>query len=105
MKSGPRDLPGFKFLRAVMNSFRQNVSKIFTFFIKYFKLVLIFLTIHLKLLIVLVEIKIVNKEAANKQNTLLHHSTTLVVHGRCTFEQSSVVLIIRRKQKKDEKNT
>ena len=51
---------------------------------------------YLKLTIVHAEIKIMNKEAATKRCTLLHaqhYMTTHVVHGRCTFEQSDVILI------------
>ena len=51
------------------------------------------LTINLKLIIVHVEIKIVNKKAATKRSTLLH--------GRRTFEQSDVMLIRKGKQKED----
>ena len=56
------------------------------------------LTINLKLIIVHVEIKIVNKEAATKRSTLLHaqRHACMVVHGRCTFEQSDVMLILVR---------
>ena len=46
---------------------------------------------NLKLIIVHVEIKIVNKEAATKRCTLL----------LCTFEQSNVMLIRKGKQKED----
>ena len=63
------------------------------------------LTINLKLIIVHVEIKIVNKEAATKRSTLLHAilrpCTTSVVHGRRTFEQSDVMLIRKGKRKED----
>ena len=62
---------------------------------------LFLLTINLKLIIVHVEIKIINKEAATKRNTLLQAQRQLIVHGCCTFEQSSVVLIRKGKQKKD----
>ena len=48
------------------------------------------LTINLKLIIVHVEIKIVNKEAVTERNNVIT-STTSVVHNRCTFEQSSAV--------------
>ena len=64
-----------------------------------FYLFLFLLTINLKLIIVQTEIKVMNKEAATKRNTLLHIIDT--VHGCCTFEQSSVVLIRKRKRKKD----
>ena len=61
------------------------------------------LTINLKLIIVHVEIKIVNKEAATKRSTLLHaqRHACMVVHGRCTFEQSDVMLIRKGKRKED----
>ena len=60
-------------------------------------------TINLKLIIVHVEIKIVNKEAATKRSTLLHaqRHACMVVHGRCTFEQSDVMLIRKEKRKED----
>ena len=50
-----------------------------------------------------VEIKIVNKEAATKRSTLLHvqRHACMVVHGRCTFEQSDVMLIRKGKRKED----
>ena len=61
------------------------------------------LTINLKFIIVHVEIKIVNKEAATKRSTLLHaqRHACMVVHGRCTFEQSDVMLIRKGKRKED----
>ena len=48
-----------------------------------------------------VEIKIVNKEAATKRSTLLHaqRHACMVVHGRCTFEQSDVMLIRKGNRK------
>ena len=58
----------------------------------------VLLTINLKLIIVHIEIKIVNKEAATKRSTLLHAQR---VHGRCTFEQSDVMLIRKGKRKED----
>ena len=57
------------------------------------------LTINLKLIIVHVEIKIVNKKAATKRSTLLH--AQLMLNGRRTFEQSNVMLIRKGKRKED----
>ena len=54
-----------------------------------------------------VEIKIVNKEAATKRSTLLPCNLvntllpTDVVYGRCTFEQSDVILVRKGKRKED----
>ena len=86
--------------------------KAYTFFYFLFFLFSFLLTINLKLITVHAEIKIVNKEAATKRSTLLHaqrqlHSKvqrplpTLVVHGRCTFEQSDMMLIRKGKRKED----
>ena len=52
----------------------------------------------MKLIIVHVEIKIVNKEAATKRSTFIT-CTTDVVYGRRTFEQSDVMLIRKGKRK------
>ena len=45
-----------------------------------------------------VEIKIVNKEAVTKRDTLLHAQSQLSWHGRRTSKQSSVVLIKGRRK-------
>ena len=74
-----------------------------SFFFFFYLFISFLLTINLKLIIVHVEIKIVNKEAVTKQSTLLHaqHHACMVVHGRCTFEQSDVMLIRKGKRKED----
>ena len=76
---------------------KSNKYLLFLLFISFL------LTINLKLIIVHVEIKIVNKEAATKRSTLLHaqRHACMVVHGRCTIEQSDVMLIRKGKRKED----
>ena len=65
----------------------------------FFYLFSFLLTINLKLIIVHVEIKIVNKEAVTKRSTLSHAQLTL--NGHRTFEQSNVMLIRKVKRKED----
>ena len=86
-----------KISRSSKHYFFLHVVYLFYLFISFL------LTINLKLIIVHVEIKIVNKEAATKRSTLLHaqRHACMVVHGRCTFEQSDVMLIRKGKRKED----
>ena len=70
----------------------QNSRVVLLFIYLFIYLFSFFLTINLKLIIVHVEIKIVNKEAATKRSTL---------YGRRTFEQNDVMLIRKGKRKDD----
>ena len=76
-------------------SLKKTIKIIYLFliFIYLFYFISFLLTINLKLIIVHVEIKIVNKETATKR--------TDVVHGCRTFKQSDVMLIRKGKRKKD----
>ena len=86
--SFPRNRKGLCFSkfhckRKLLNA--ESVEKPWIIIIFFFYLFSFLLTINLKLIIVHVEIKIVNKEAATKRSTLLHTQRQLLPYSQSLF--------------------